>query len=160
MATQTNNPILCLNFNKIMIKVLHKDKWVYQQIHQVKILIQVKVNHFGLVTWKHGWVNRILPLNLIILRLWQASNLLEINKRGILLGMALSNLQIIRQLEMYLTLWMAKEFPDTKIGFLNSIGHLMEVELQESSLWVQQTTSLYKGKLSLNKLFLNHLLVL
>jgi len=53
---------------------------------------------------------------------------------------------------------MAKEFPDMKIGFLNSIGHPMEVGLQESSLWVQQTSQ-YKDKLNLNKLFLNHLLV-
>lgn len=35
----------------------------------------------------------------------------------------------------------------------------MEVELQECSQWVQQTSQ-YKGKLNLNKLFLNPLLEL
>jgi hypothetical protein len=35
----------------------------------------------------------------------------------------------------------------------------MEVGLQESNLWVQQISQ-YKGKFNLNKLFLNHLLVL
>ena len=54
---------------------------------------------------------------------------------------------------------MGKEFQDMKIDFSNSTGHLMEVELQECSQWVQQTSQ-YKGKLNLNKLFLNPLLEL
>ena len=54
---------------------------------------------------------------------------------------------------------MGKEFRDMKIDFLNSTGHPMEVGLQESNLWVQQISQ-YKGKFNLNKLFLNHLLVL
>lgn len=161
----TNNQPPCLNFNKIMIKILHKDKWVYQQIHQVNNnLMPVKVNLFGLVMLKHGWVNRILQHNSIILRLSPVSNLLEINKKEILLAMALLNSQIIRQHEMYLTPWMARESLDMKIGFLNSTGHPMEVGWQESNLWVQQTTTSQfnnKGnKLNLNKLFLSHLLVL
>jgi hypothetical protein len=53
---------------------------------------------------------------------------------------------------------MGKEFLDMKIDFLNSTGHLMEAELQESNLWVQQTFQ-YKGKLNLNKLSLSPQLV-